>query len=61
MIVLIPILLVIGFLLVYEFVAMGTHQKLVTTYFREAFAAVPGVFMVAALLVGILFGHFFWN
>ena len=60
MIVLVPILIVAGFLLAYEFFALFTGRKLVTIYVREAFAAAPGVFMVVAFTIGLLFGHFFW-
>jgi hypothetical protein len=59
-IVLIPILLLIAFELAYEFYAMFTGKKLVTMYFRDAFIAVPGVFGVCLLLLGILIGHFVW-
>lgn len=61
MIVLTPILLTSLFLLTYEFWALYTRNKLVTTYVREAFAAVPGVFVLMAFVVGFLCGHFFWT
>ena len=61
MIVLLPILVTTAFLLTYEFYALVTHKKLVTTYVREAFAAVPGVFVLGAFVVGFLCGHFFWT
>ena len=60
MIVLVPILLASAFLLAYEFYALFTGRKLVTIYIREAFAVAPGVFMVLAFVIGLLFGHFFW-
>lgn len=61
MVVLLPLLSAVGFLLAYEFYAIFTGKKLVTTYFREAFAAVPGVFVLIALVLGYVMGHFFWG
>lgn len=60
MVVLIPILLCVGFLVVYEFYALSTGRPLVTTIIREAYAVAPGPFMVLAFVFGVLFGHFFW-
>lgn len=60
MIVLIPILACIVFLLAYEGYAVIAGKKLVTTYVREAFAEVPGVFVLGAFIAGFVCGHFFW-
>ena len=60
MIVLIPILMLIVFLLGYEFYAAATHRKLVTGYFRDAFKANQGPFALVIFIMGVLFGHFFW-
>lgn len=60
MVVLIPILLTVIFLLGYEAYALIAGKKLVTEYIREAFAAVPGVFVLGAFVAGFLSGHFFW-
>lgn len=60
LIVLLPVLALIATWTGYELFALATGRKLVTQYIRDAFMAAPGFFTVLALVIGILFGHFFW-
>ena len=48
-------------LLVFETWALFTGNKTITDYFREAVHDFPGLAFVAAILVGIVLGHFLWG
>ena len=48
-------------LLVYETWALFTDHKPISDYFREAVRAFPGWAFVAAIIVGIIVGHFLWG
>jgi predicted ribosomally synthesized peptide with SipW-like signal peptide len=48
-------------LLAFETWALFTDNKTITDYFREAVQAFPGWAFVAAILVGIVLGHFLWG
>ena len=50
----------IFFYLAYEFVALITERKLITTHVREMYRAYPPMVMLVGLIVGLLLGHFFW-
>ena len=51
---------VILFYLAYEFWALLTGRKLITTHVREIYRAYPPMGMLVGLIVGLLLGHFFW-
>jgi hypothetical protein len=48
------------FYLGYEFFALATGRKLITTFVREAFRAYPPMGFLVGLALGLLSGHFFW-
>lgn len=51
---------VIFFYLAYEFWALLTGRKPITTQVRETYRAYPPMGMLVGLIVGLLLGHFFW-
>lgn len=61
MIVLFTVLAAAAVLLVYEFFALVTGRKLVTTMVREAYAFYPPLGFIVGLLSGLLLAHFFWQ
>lgn len=48
-------------LLAFETWALFTDNKTITDYFREALHDAPGPAFVAAIVVGIVLGHFLWG
>ena len=52
---------VIFLLLLFETWALFTGNKPISDYFREMVHDVPGLAFAAAILVGIVVGHFLWG
>ena len=52
---------IIFFYLAYEFWAILTGRKLITTHVREAYRDHPQIGMLVGLIVGLLLSHFFWH
>jgi hypothetical protein len=48
-------------LLAFETWALFTDNKPISDYFREAVRAFPGWGFAAAIVVGIIVGHFLWG
>ena len=48
-------------LLLFETWALFTDNKPISDYFREAVHAFPGWAFAAAIVVGIIVGHFLWG
>lgn len=48
-------------LLAFETWALFTDNKPISDYFREAVHAFPGWAFAAAIVVGIIVGHFLWG
>jgi hypothetical protein len=48
-------------LLVFETWALFTGNKPISDYFREAVRGFPGWAFAAAIVVGIILGHFLWG
>jgi hypothetical protein len=52
---------VITLLLVYESWALLTDHAPITTVIRPAVHSYPGIAFVAAIVIGMLLGHFLWG
>jgi hypothetical protein len=52
---------VITLLLAYESWALLTNHSAITVFIRPAVHSYPGLAFVAALVIGILLGHFLWG
>jgi hypothetical protein len=52
---------VITLLLVYESWALLSDHAPITTFIRPAVHSYPGIAFVAAIVIGMLLGHFLWG
>ena len=52
---------VITLLLAFESWALLTGQRPISDYIRPAVQSYPGIAFVAAVVIGIMIGHFLWG